>query len=48
MTIGEELHSNEEAELLEQGSLQRNRYRYVERAEIWDAVTVIVNRLVQA
>jgi hypothetical protein len=33
MTIGEELHSDE-AELLEQGSLQRTRSRYVERAEI--------------
>jgi hypothetical protein len=77
MAIGGELHSDEEAMLLEQGSLQRNlwginiyperptsewiefdsminvrpsggnRSRYVERAEIRDAVTVIVNRLVQ-
>ncbi|UVT17943.1 MAG: hypothetical protein H8K04_10355 [Nitrospira sp.] len=77
MAIGGELHSDEEAMLLEQGSLQRNlwginlyperppsewiefdsminvrpsggnRSRYVERAEIRDAVTAIVNRLVQ-
>lgn len=77
MTIGGELHSDEEAVLLEQGSLQKNlwginlyperpasewiefdsminvrpsggnRSRYVERAEIRDAVTAIVNRLVQ-
>lgn len=77
MAIGGELHSDEEAMLLEQGSLQRNlwginiyperptsewiefdsminvrpsggnRSRYVERAEIRDVVTVIVNRLVQ-
>ncbi len=77
MAIGGELHSDEEAMLLEQGSHQRNlwginiyperpssewiefdsminvrpsggnRSRYVERVEIRDAVTVIVNRLVQ-
>jgi hypothetical protein len=77
MAIGGELHSDEEAILLEQGSLQRNlwginlyperpasewiefdsminvrpsggnRSRYVERAEIRDTVTAIVNRLVQ-
>ncbi|MFY4728052.1 DUF5674 family protein [Nitrospira sp. BLG_2] len=77
MAIGGELHSDEEAILLEQGSLQKNlwginlyperplpewiefdsminvrpsggnRSRYVERAEIRDAVTAIVNRLVQ-
>jgi hypothetical protein len=78
MAIGGELHSDEEAVLLEQGALQKNlwginlyperaasewiefdsminvrpsggnRSRYVERAEIRDAVTTIVNRLVQA
>jgi hypothetical protein len=77
MAIGGELHSDEEAMLLEQGSLQRtlwginlyperptsewiefdsminvrpsggNRSRYVERAEIRDAVMAIVNRLVR-
>lgn len=77
MAIGGELHSDEEALLLERGALQKNlwginlyperptsewiefdsminvrpsggnRSRYVERAEIRDAVTVIVNRLVQ-
>ncbi len=77
MAIGGELHSDEEAILLEQGSLQKNlwginlyperplpewiefdsminvrpsggnRSRYVERAETRDAVTAIVNRLVQ-
>ena len=77
MAIGGELHSDEEAVLLEQGSLQKNlwginlyperpasewiefdsminvrpsggnRSRYVEHAEIREAVTVIVNRLVQ-
>ncbi|BFU91617.1 MAG: hypothetical protein NTAFB01_28040 [Nitrospira sp.] len=77
MAIGGELHSDEEATLLEQGSLQRNlwginlyperptsewiefdsminvrpsggnRSRYVERAEIRNAVIVVVNRLVQ-
>jgi hypothetical protein len=77
MAIGGELHSDEEALLLEQGSLQRNlwginlyptrpasewiefdsminvrpsggnRSRSVERAEIREAVTGIVNRLVQ-
>lgn len=77
MAIGGELHSDEEAMLLEQGSQQSNlwginlyperptsewiefdsminvrpsignRSRYVERADIRDAVTAIVNRLVQ-
>jgi hypothetical protein len=77
MAIGGELHSDEEAVLLEQGSLQKhlwginiyperppsewiefdsminvrpsggNRSRYVERAEIRDMVTAILNRLVQ-
>lgn len=77
MALGGELHSDEEAQLLEQGSLQKNlwginlypgrpasewiefdsminvrpsggnRSRYVERPEIRDAVTAIVNRLVQ-
>ncbi len=77
MAIGGELHSDEEAVLLEQGALQKNlwginlyperpalewiefdsminvrpsggnRSRYVERAEIRDTVTAIVNRLVQ-
>ncbi len=77
MTIGGELHSDEEAVLLEHGALQKNlwginlyperpaaewiefdsminvrpsggnRSRYVERAEIRDAVTAIVNRLVR-
>ncbi len=77
MAIGGELHSDEEAQLLEQGSLQKNlwginiypgrpasewiefdsminvrpsggnRSRYVERPEIRDAVTAIVNRLVR-
>ncbi len=77
MAIGGELHSDEEALLLEQGSLQKNlwginlyperppsewiefdsminvrpsggnRSRYVERAETRDAVSAIVNRLVQ-
>lgn len=77
MAIGGELHSDEEAVLLEQGSLQKhlwginiyperppsewiefdsminirpsggNRSRYVERPEIRDMVTAIVNRLVQ-
>jgi hypothetical protein len=77
MAIGGELHSDEEALLLEQGSLQKNlwginlyperpvsewiefdsminvrpsggnRSRYVERAEIREAVIAIVNRLVQ-
>lgn len=77
MAIGGELHSDEEAMLLEQGAAQKNlwginlyperpasewiefdsminvrpsggnRSRYVERAEIRDAVTAIVNRLVQ-
>ncbi|MBY0248137.1 MAG: hypothetical protein K2Q17_10770 [Nitrospiraceae bacterium] len=77
MAIGGELHSDEEAVLLEQGAVQKklwginlyperpasewiefdsminvrpsggNRSRYVERAEIRDAVTAIVNRLVQ-
>ncbi|MBX3332070.1 MAG: hypothetical protein KF722_16820 [Nitrospira sp.] len=77
MAIGGELHSDEEAVLLEQGSMQRNlwginlyperqtsewiefdsminvrpsggnRSRYVERAEIRDAVITIINRLVQ-
>lgn len=77
MAIGGELHSDEEAVLLEQGAVQKNlwginlyperpasewiefdsminvrpsggnRSRYVEHAEIRDAVTAIVNRLVQ-
>jgi hypothetical protein len=77
MAIGGELHSDEEAMLLEQGASQKNlwginlyperpasewiefdsminvrpsggnRSRYVERAEIRDAVAAIVNRLVQ-
>jgi hypothetical protein len=77
MAIGGELHSDEEAVLLEQGALQKNlwginlyperpasewiefdsminvrpsggnRSRYVERAEIRDAVMTLVNRLVQ-
>ncbi|HRC43034.1 MAG TPA: DUF5674 family protein [Nitrospira sp.] len=77
MAIGGELHSDEEAMLLEQGSLQKNlwginlyperpaeewiefdsminvrpsggnRSRYLERPEIRQAVTTIVNRLVQ-
>jgi hypothetical protein len=77
MAIGGELHSDEEALLLEHGSLQKNlwginlypehpvsewiefdsminvrpsggnRSRYVERPETREAVTVIVNRLVQ-
>ncbi len=77
MAIGGELHSDEEALLLEQGSRQRNlwginlypehpvsewiefdsminvrpsggnRSRHVERAEIREAVTAIVNQLVQ-
>jgi hypothetical protein len=77
MAIGGELHSDEEALLLEQGSLQKNlwginlyperpaaewiefdsminvrpsggnRSRHVERSEIREAVTAIVNRLVQ-
>ncbi len=77
MAIGGELHSDEEAVLLEQGSRQKslwginlypgrpaaewiefdsminvrpsggNRSRYVERAEIRDAVRAIINRLVQ-
>jgi hypothetical protein len=77
MAIGGELHSDEEATLLEQGALQKNlwginlyperpasewiefdsminvrpsggnRSRYVERAEIRDVITTIVNRLVQ-
>lgn len=77
MAIGGELHSDEEALLLEHGSLQKNlwginiyperpaseriefdsminvrpsggnRSRYVERQEIRDAVTTIVNRLVE-
>jgi hypothetical protein len=77
MAIGGELHSDEEALLLEHGSLQRNlwginlyperpasewiefdsminvrpsggnRSRYVERPEIREAVTAIVNRLVK-
>ena len=77
MAIGGELHSDEEAMLLDQGSMQKhlwginlyperpvsewiefdsminvrpsggNRSRYVERAEIRDAVTAIVNRFVQ-
>lgn len=76
MAIGGELHSDEEATLLDQGSVQRhlwginlypdkplnewiefdsminvrpsggNRSRYVESAEMRDAVTRIVNRLV--
>lgn len=78
MAIGGELHADEEAQLVEQGSLQKNlwginlyperpvsewiefdsminvrpsggnRSRYVERPEIRDAVTTIVNRLVQS
>lgn len=78
MAIGGELHSDEEALLIEQGSLQKhlwginlypthpasewnefdsminvrpsggNRSRSVERAEIREAVTEIVNRLVQS
>lgn len=78
MAIGGELHSDEEALLLEHGSVQKNlwginlyprrptsewiefdsminvrpsggnRSRYVERVEIRDAVTAIVNRLVPA
>lgn len=78
MAIGGELHSDEEAVRLEQGSLQKhlwginiyperspsewiefdsminirpsggNRSRHVERAEIKDMVTTIVNRLVQS
>ncbi|TKB70383.1 MAG: hypothetical protein E8D52_04555 [Nitrospira sp.] len=77
MAIGGELHSDEEALLLEEGSLQKNlwginlyperpasewiefdsminvrpsggnRSRFVERPEIREAVTAIVNRLVQ-
>ena len=77
MAIGGELHSDEEAVLLEHGAAQKNlwginlyperppsewiefdsminvrpsggnRSRYVERAEIRDAVTVVVNRLVR-
>lgn len=77
IAIGGELHSDEEAVLLEKGSLQKNlwcinlyperstsewiefdsminvrpsggnRSRYVERAEVRDAVTAIVHRLVQ-
>lgn len=77
MAIGGELHSDEEAMLLEQGASQKNlwginlyperpasewiefdsminvrpsggnRSRYVECTEIRDAVTAIVNRLVQ-
>lgn len=77
MAIGGELHSDEEAALLEQGSRQKNlwginiyperplsewiefdsminvrpsggnRSRYVEQAETRDAVTAIVNRLIQ-
>lgn len=76
MAIGGELHSDEEAALLEQGSRQKdlwginlypqrpasewiefdsminvrpsggNRSRYIERADIRDAVTAVVNRLV--
>jgi hypothetical protein len=78
MAIGGELHSDEEAVLLDQGSGQRhlwginlypdkpmsewiefdsminvrpsggNRSRYVESPEIRDAVTKIVNRLVES
>lgn len=78
MAIGGELHSDEEALLIEQGSLQKhlwginlypthqasewiefdsminvrpsggNRSRSVERAEIREAVTEILNRLVQS
>jgi hypothetical protein len=77
MVIGGELHSDEEAVLLEHGALHKNlwginlypersfsewiefdsminvrpsggnRSRYVERPETRDAVTTIVNRLVQ-
>jgi hypothetical protein len=77
MAIGGELHSDEEAILLDQGSVQTNlwginlyperpvpewvefdaminvrpsggnRSRYVESAKIRDAVTTIVNRLVE-
>ncbi len=77
MAIGGELHSDEEAALLDQGSLQKhlwginlyperpgsewiefdsminvrpsvgNRSRYVERADIREAITTIVNRLVE-
>jgi hypothetical protein len=77
MAIGGELHSDEEAMLLDQGSVQKhlwginlyperqvsewiefdsminvrpsggNRSRYVENAKIRDAVTAIVNRLVE-
>jgi len=77
MAIGGELHSDEEAVLLEQGGLQKNlwginlypersaaewieydsminvrpsggnRSRYVEHADIRDAIITIVNRLVQ-
>lgn len=77
MAIGGELHSDEEAMLLDQGSVQKhlwginlyperpvsewiefdsminvrpsggNRSRYVERAEIRDTITTIVNRLVE-
>ncbi|HSL04534.1 MAG TPA: DUF5674 family protein [Nitrospiraceae bacterium] len=78
MAIGGELHSDEEAMLLDQGSVQKNlwginlyperlvlewiefdsminvrpsggnRSRYVESAEIRDAITSLVNRLVKA
>jgi hypothetical protein len=77
IAIGGELHSDEEAILLDQGSIQKhlwginlypekpltewiefdsminvrpsggNRSRYVENAKIRDAVTAIVNRLVE-
>ena len=77
MAIGGELHSDEEAMLLDQGSVQKNlwginlypkkpvaewvefdsminvrpsagnRSRNVERAEIREAITAIVNRLVR-
>lgn len=77
MAIGGELHSDEEAVLLDQGSVQKhlwginlypeqpiaewiefdsmlnvrpsggNRSRYVERAEIRETITAIVNRLVK-
>jgi Protein of unknown function (DUF5674) len=77
MAIGGELHSDEEAMLLDQGSVRKNlwginryperpasewvefdsminvrpsggnRSRYVESAKIRDAVTTIVNRLVE-
>jgi hypothetical protein len=77
MAIGGELHSDEEAMLLDQGSVQKhlwginlyperpvpewiefdsminvrpsggNRSRYVESAKIRDAITTIVNRLVE-